>query len=254
MADSIVLCYHALSHTWDAELSTTPDLFERQLRRLLDRGYHPVRFSEAVTLPATRPVFAVTFDDAYRSVLELGLPILERLQIPATVFAPTDYVGTERPMVWPGIEQWLGGPFEHELLPMSWGELDRLAAAGWEIGSHTGSHPHLTRLDNLALADELHRSKAACERHLPGPCESIAYPYGDVDQRVMAAAAHAGYATAGTLPGRITPGGALHWPRVGVYRADADWRFALKVSPRVRRLRASPAWDALDTALRLVGR
>jgi peptidoglycan/xylan/chitin deacetylase (PgdA/CDA1 family) len=254
MADSIVLCYHALSHTWDAELSTTPDLFERQLRRLLDRRYQPVRFSEAVNRPAARPVFAVTFDDAYRSVLELGLPILERLEIPATVFAPTDYVGTERPMAWPGIEQWLGGPYEHELLPMSWSELDRLAGAGWEVGSHTGSHPHLTRLDNVALADELQRSKAACERHLPGPCESIAYPYGDVDQRVIAAAARAGYATAGTLPGRITPGGALDWPRVGVYRADAEWRFALKVSRRVRRLRASRAWDALAAGRRLIGR
>jgi peptidoglycan/xylan/chitin deacetylase (PgdA/CDA1 family) len=254
MADSIVLCYHALSHTWDAELSTTPELFERQVRRLLDGGYHPVRFSEAVTLPATRPVFAVTFDDAYRSVRELGLPILERLQVPATVFAPTDYIGSERPMAWPGIEQWLDGPCEHELTPMSWDELAALAAAGWEIGSHTGSHPHLTKLDNLALADELDRSKAACERHLPGPCQSIAYPYGDVDQRVIAATAQAGYATAGTLPGRITPGGALDWPRVGIYHADADRRFALKVSPRVRRLRASRAWDALGAARRLAGR
>jgi peptidoglycan/xylan/chitin deacetylase (PgdA/CDA1 family) len=254
MADSIVLCYHALSHTWDAELSTTPERFERQVRRLLDAGYRPVRFSEAVSLPPTQPVFAITFDDAYRSVRELGLPILDRLQVPATVFAPTDYIGAERPMAWPGIEQWLGGRFEHELVPMSWEELADLAAGGWEIGSHTGSHPHLTQLDTVALADELARSKVACERHLPGPCQSIAYPYGDVDQRVIAAAAQAGYATAGTLPGRITPGGPLDWPRIGVYHADAGWRFALKVSPQVRRLRASPAWDALGAARRLTGR
>ncbi len=62
---------------------------------------------------------------------------------------------------------------------------------------------------------------------------------------MIAAAAQAGYGTAGTLPGRITPGGALDWPRIGVYHADADWRFALKISRRVRWLRASPAWDAL---------
>ncbi len=136
-----------------------PRTFERQVRSLLDAGYQPVRFSEAVTRPATRRVFAVTFDDAYRSVRELGQPILDRLQVPATVFAPTDYIGTERPMAWPGIEHWLGGRFEHELVPMSWEELAGLAAGGWEIGSHTGSHPHLTQLDTVALADELHRSK-----------------------------------------------------------------------------------------------
>jgi peptidoglycan/xylan/chitin deacetylase (PgdA/CDA1 family) len=253
-ADSIVLCYHALSHSWDAALSTTPELFERQVDLLLGRGYRPVRFSEAARTPATRRVFAVTFDDAYRSVIELGLPILERLHVPATMFAATDYVGSEKPMAWPGIEEWVGGPFEHELMPMSWNELGQLADAGWEIGSHTGSHPHLTQLDAIALADELTRSKAACERHLPGPCASLAYPYGDFDARVMAAAAQAGYATAATLPARLTGGGPLDWPRIGIYRPDVDWRFRLKVSPQMRRLRSSRAWTALGTARQLLGR
>lgn len=157
MADSLVLCYHALSRSWEADLATTPERFERQLRLLLGRGYRAVCFSEAVQAPATDPVFAVTFDDAYRTVLELGLPILQSLGITATVFAPTDYIGSER------------------LIPMSWPELGELAAAGWEVGSHTGSHPHLTKLDASALADELARSKAACEQHLPGsPCSSLA--------------------------------------------------------------------------------
>ena len=89
-------------------------------------------------------------------------------------------------MSWPGIDHWAGGPHEHELEPMSWEELGRLAAAGWEVGSHTRSHPLLTQVaDDDSLAGELAQSKAVIESRLDRPCESIAYPYGDHDDRVV---------------------------------------------------------------------
>jgi peptidoglycan/xylan/chitin deacetylase (PgdA/CDA1 family) len=251
MNHSIVLCYHALSPTWEADLSTTPKRFERQLELLVSRGYRGVTFTEAVGSPPRGRVLAVTFDDAYRSVLELGLPILNRLGLPATVFAPTDFIGSERPMKWPGIDRWIGGPHERELVPMSWAQLRTLAQAGWEIGSHTGSHPHLTKVDDETLSDELTRSRAACEHHLAGPCTSLAYPYGDVDARVIAKTASAGYYTAAALPSRQDSRNALDWPRVGVYHGDDDMRFRLKVSPVIARLRSSPLWDSLDWLNRL---
>jgi peptidoglycan/xylan/chitin deacetylase (PgdA/CDA1 family) len=154
-------------------------------------------------------------------------------------------------MRWPGIDRWLGGPFERELTPMSWSELQSLAAAGWEIGSHTGSHPHLTQLDEAALEDELARSKKTCEMQMASTCTSLAYPYGDVNARVVAAAAKAGYATAAALPRRLDSRDPLEWPRVGVYRVDDDLRFRLKVSPTLRRLRSSAAWDAVGSMRRL---
>lgn len=251
MNHSIVLCYHALSRTWEADLSTTPERFERQLELLVSRGYRGVSFTETVNDAPNGRTVAVTFDDAYRSVIELGLPILERLGLPATVFAPTDFIGSERPMKWLGIDQWLGGPHESELMPMSWGELQALAEAGWEIGSHTGSHPHLTQIDDDTLTDELTRSKAACEDHLGIPCTSLAYPYGDFDARVVKMTASAGYRTAATLPSRQHEREPLRWPRVGVYYGDDDRRFRLKVSPGIARLRRSMLWDSLDSLRRL---
>ncbi len=252
MTDVLVLCYHALSPTWEADLSTTPERFERQLALLAGRGYRGVRFSEAVRPGAPGRIVAITFDDAYRSVLELARPILDRFGFPASVFAPTDGVEAGGPLSWAGIDQWLGGPHERELLPMSWAELRSLADAGWEIGSHTASHPHLTQLDDATLADELTRSKAACERHLAGPCGSLAYPYGDVDARVVAAAADAGYETAAALPRRLDSRAPLDWPRVGVYRGDDERRFRMKVSPAVRRLRRSSLWSALERSRNLL--
>jgi peptidoglycan/xylan/chitin deacetylase (PgdA/CDA1 family) len=234
--DTLVLCYHALSEHFPAQLSTTPGRFARQLHHLKRLGYRGATFSEAVIRPHGRTV-AVTFDDGYRSVLHLGLPILRELGWPATIFVPTDFIGGETPMKWPGIDRWLGGEHESELLPLSWEQLETLAEHGWEVGSHTCSHPRLTELDDQALSRELSDSKASCELHLKRPCTSLAYPFGDVNARVVRAAAAAGYRSAAALPRRPGPQRALEWPRVGVYCKDGLGRFALKCSPLVRGLR-----------------
>ena len=244
MSDTLVLCYHAVSERFPAPLSVTPECLERQLGTLLRRGFRGATFHEAVTRPGVRTL-AVTFDDAYLSVLDLARPVLDRLGVPATVFVPTDYPDRpDRAMAWPGIEQWIGGEHEHELRPMSWDQIGELADAGWEIGSHTRSHPHLTKVDDARLEDELAGSRAVCEQRLGRPCLTIAYPYGDYDARIAEAAGRAGYEAAGTLPVKLSPRRALEWPRVGIYHGDDERRFALKVSRPLRALRATPLWPS----------
>jgi peptidoglycan/xylan/chitin deacetylase (PgdA/CDA1 family) len=244
MSEVLALCYHAVSPTWPAPHSIPPDRFEAQLRGLTERGYRGATFSDAIT--ATRPgrTLAVTFDDAYRSVFELARPILAKLGLPGTVFVPTAYAGSERPMAWPGVDQWVGGPHERELIPMSWEELAILAQEGWEIGSHTHTHPRLPQLDPQALRGELTRSRAECEERLERPCRSLAYPYGDHSPEVVAATIAAGYETAGAVSGRVRTPHAHLWPRDGIYRDDGAVTFRVKVSPLVRRLRRSHAWRA----------
>jgi peptidoglycan/xylan/chitin deacetylase (PgdA/CDA1 family) len=238
--DVLVLCYHAVSERFPAPLSVTPEAFERQLRLLARAGYRGATFEQAVE--ADGRTVAITFDDAYLSVLRLAKPLLDDVGFPATVYAPTAYLDTpERPLSWDGIEQWLGGEHERELLPMSWDQLGELAEAGWEIGSHTRTHPHLTRVDDDALRAELTDSRAEVERRL-GRCATLAYPYGDHDERVVTAAAAAGYAAAGTLPGRLPRPRPLAWPRIGIYHTDDERRFRLKVSRPMRLLRGSRLW------------
>jgi peptidoglycan/xylan/chitin deacetylase (PgdA/CDA1 family) len=238
MSDVLVLCYHAVSESFPSELSVTPDRLEAQLRLLIERGYEGVTFAEAVENVLGGRRFAATFDDAYLSVRDLAFPILSRLGVRATVFAPTDYVGADGAMSWPGIDDWLGGPHEQELRPMSWEDLRGLADARWEIGSHTRTHPRLTQVDDDgALARELVGSRKECEERLGRSCQSLAYPYGDLDDRVVAATRAAGYAQAATLPARWHRATPLEWPRVWVGRADDERRFKLKVSPLVRQAR-----------------
>jgi peptidoglycan/xylan/chitin deacetylase (PgdA/CDA1 family) len=248
VSDILVLCYHAISDRWPADLAVTPSQFEQQLGYLVGRGYRGATFTAALTERARSRTLVVTFDDAFRSVRELAVPVLDGLGIPATIFAPTAYVGDERPMSWPGIDHWIGTPHGAELLPLSWEELRELVGAGWEVGSHSCTHPRLTQLDDAELARELGGSKEECEERLGRPCTSVAYPFGDVDRRVAAAAGRAGYRAGATLAVRPHRPRPLEWPRYGVSREDSAARFRRQVSPHVRRLRASPAGPVADWA------
>jgi peptidoglycan/xylan/chitin deacetylase (PgdA/CDA1 family) len=232
---TLVLCYHSVSETWPASLSVSPNQLGEQLSWLVKAGYRGATFHEAVTRKASGMRLVVTFDDAFRSVLNLAYPILAELGLPGTVFVVTDFARTSRPLAWDGIMQW-HGTYDDELQGMTWDEVRELADSGWEIGSHTRTHPRLTQLDDASLARELHESRDACERAVGRPCLSLAYPYGDFDARVCAAAADAGYRSAASEdPGPPIP---LAWPRVGIWRKDSLNRFRFKVSPTVVRARA----------------
>jgi peptidoglycan/xylan/chitin deacetylase (PgdA/CDA1 family) len=251
VADVLVLCYHAVSDGWPSPLAIAPDRLEHHLGMLVRRGYRGATFERAVTAPPSSRTLAVTFDDGYLSVLTRARPILDRLGLPATVFVPTDFVGVDGPMQWPGIGHWVGGAHEEELRGMSWEQLGSLRDAGWEIGSHTCSHPRLSSLGDRELAHELRESRRVCEDRLGG-CRTLALPYGDGDARVLAAAREAGYDAVAGLPGSGTP--SAGWHRVGVYPADGPWRFAVKVARPVRRLRRSGLARPLEAAARLAPR
>lgn len=233
----LVLCYHGVSESWGRSLSVTPQRLAEQLGFLLKRGFRGVTFTEAVTAaPVSKPTVAITFDDGYRSVIELAKPILDRHEIPATVFVPTSFIGSEAPMAWPGIDGWRDPADRRELVPMSWAELRQLTAAGWEIGAHTRTHPRLSALGDRPLEQELSGSRGDLERQLGAPCTSVAYPYGDFDARVARAAATAGYLAGATLMhGLFDDAAPLECPRVGVYAVDEMRRFRLKVSGLARR-------------------
>ena len=219
---------------------------------MLERGYEPLTLTAALAPGAPAKALVVSFDDAYRSVLDEGFPVLERLGAPATVFVPTAFPALGKPMAWAGMERWLGTPFEAELEPMSWEELRGLQEAGWEVGSHSRGHRDLVALDDAELAAELRGSREDCERELDRPCVSLAYPFSSYDERVKRVAAESGYVAAVILdselavPARSVSFAAagpdpLELLRAGIYRHDSWPRFRFKVSAPARRIRASAA-------------
>lgn len=230
MRDRLVLGYHAVSNVSASPLTVTRAALRWQVANLTRRGYVGTTFNRAVLARPSTRCLAVTFDDGESNVIEHAFPVLSELGVPGTVFVPVMPVGT------PGL--------------LGWQDLEALAEAGWEIGSHTLSHARLTDLDDRLLGDELRGSREAIEDTLGVPCRSLAYPYSAADERVRVAAARAGYTAACTTGGTLRAD-ALSWPRVGVDGHDGRTLFWLKTSRVGRALRDTPLGAPLERTGRL---
>ncbi len=88
------------------------------------------------------------------------------------------------------------GPAVNEVL--GWGALRALARAGVHVAPHSRTHAILTHLPDADLDAELGGSRDDVMREIGGPANVLAYPSGAWDQRVLAAAAEAGYEVAFT--------------------------------------------------------
>ena len=167
----------------------------------------------------------VTFDDAFRSAATVFTD-LERLGLPVEIFVCTRYALVGAPLTIPE----LAGDDPEQLATMNWDELREHAARGIAIGSHAVSHPHLVTLSESELRRELTESKEEIEDRLSRPCEDIAYPYGEHDERVRAAARAAGYRRAYALRGSRSDTYAA--PRLDLYRRHTVPRTVLRALSR----------------------
>ena len=97
---ALILGYHRVSSSSGAldEVCVSPENFAEHLHELRKRA-HPIRLSELVqhlkdgSLPDKS--IAITFDDGYADNLYTAKPLLEKYEIPATVFICTGYMGKE---------------------------------------------------------------------------------------------------------------------------------------------------------------
>jgi peptidoglycan/xylan/chitin deacetylase (PgdA/CDA1 family) len=226
----LILCYHAVSSVWPTELAVTETQLARQLAALRRRGYVGLTFaeSERARLAGRLPkrTVVVTFDDGFASTSR-ARPALEEAGFPGTVFVVTDFVDSGDALSF--IPNEPAPEAADELTPLGWSELAELRELGWEVGSHTVTHPRLPDIDAPELQRELELSRETIERRL-GSCETLAYPYGAADERVAAAAAAAGYLAACTLTGAHRMDKRFRRSRVGIYRNDASLRARAKFS------------------------
>jgi peptidoglycan/xylan/chitin deacetylase (PgdA/CDA1 family) len=230
----LILCYHAISDTWEDPLATPVAAFECQLRRLVERGFRGATAEEVLRRPQDARLLHVTFDDAFASVAN-AVPILERLALPATVFVCTDFAPTGRPLLVPELQ---GVAQVDELATLTWDQLRFLSESKVvEIGSHGASHAHLTRLGDEELRRELRDSKEAIEDATGDGCAVLAYPYGEHDARVRDEARAAGYSGGFAAPGISTSVDFFQVPRTGFWRNESALRQAAKTRLAVRVVR-----------------
>jgi peptidoglycan/xylan/chitin deacetylase (PgdA/CDA1 family) len=215
-----ILMYHVIGDPRDG--APYPDLFVRatdfsaQMRWLQRRGYHPVtlravwdHWHRGLPLPA-KPI-VVSFDDGYRSVAHAAFPPMHERRWPGVLNLTVKNLRVA------------GG--------LSPKQVRRLIAAGWEIDSHTHTHPDLTSLGDRELAYEVAGSRKALRQQFGVPVDFFCYPAGRYDARVIAAVRHAGFLGATTtLDGLATPSKPYELRRVRIGRSDGVAGFAAKLA------------------------
>ena len=182
---------------------------------------------------------AITFDDDLRSHVDVVLPILRTAAAPATFFLTGASLEGPASFWWERVERALDAGVGDDLLEtadpgqalatvealpatareelsaellerlggederggLRTGQVAELAAAGCEIGFHTRDHERLPTLDDDALRRTMRTGVADLSAAAGTPLRAIAYPHGDADERVAAAARDAGFACGFTTSG-----------------------------------------------------
>lgn len=257
----VIICYHRVGVGGVPLYSDLePGVFEGQMRFLRER-YRLVSFDtlaqEISQGGPTEQSVAITFDDGYRDVYKYAFPVLQKFQIPATIYLTADAVESNS-LAWydriflalsvaPGdkLDLVLDRPRRfllpapaarlraaeeiisflrslpaeqcesfcsnlERLIPLpakemkdrmlTWEQIREMQQGGVSFGSHTLTHPAVSRLDPLALKRELCRSKAILEERLGAAIKDFAYPFGKPADygNTPSAVARAGYRTAVT--------------------------------------------------------
>jgi peptidoglycan/xylan/chitin deacetylase (PgdA/CDA1 family) len=228
----VVLMYHRVTGDLPLELDIPTQIFARQMKYLASHAsvisLNTARsfLREQTTLD--RDHFVLTFDDAFRDFYTTAFPILQRYDLPATLYVPTLFVEEGRP------SPLTASTFADDVAPCSWPMLrDMCSSSLLTVGSHTHTHPELTELNDEAIRSEITKSHELFGRRLERTPKHFAYPRGEWNRHIDSIVDD--YYETRVLTGegwRIRPTSAesLRFPRVPVLRSDGFEFFRLKAS------------------------
>jgi len=235
-----VLLYHHVSDDTPPSTSVSPAVFRRHLDFLAAGGYTVLPLSRILaTLEkgASLPdkTVAITFDDAYQSVLDTAAPLLKKHGWPFTVFVSTQSIDE-------GYHDYL-----------SWDGLRKLIAAGAEIGNHSYSHAHLVRYLSgespqqwhTRVTADIQRAQQELHEQLGVTPVMFSYPYGEYDADLQGIVGSLGFFGIAQQSGAVGEGfDRLEVPRYPMATNYEDMqRFAVSVDSRplpVSKVNAGP--------------
>jgi len=202
------------------ELFVRPTDFAGQMSWLAAHGFQAVTLQRVydywlgrATLPE-KPV-VISFDDGTLGQDTHALPVLRKLR-------------------WPGVLNLKVNALKSKFALPPWRVRDMLAA-GWELDSHTITHPDLTHVGDAQLWQEVHGSRVDLERMFHVPVDFFCYPSGRYDAHVIAAVRRAGYLGATTTSyGLARPRDIYTLDRVRIDGSDGLTGFAQKLQSLVR--------------------
>lgn len=201
--------------------TVSPQAFEQQMQYLRDEEFHVVPLGALVSELEGGPdvpdrAVVITLDDGWVNQYRNAVPILKRFGYTATFFVFPNPIGRDSRF-------------------MTWPELQEVLSLGMTIGSHSRTHPRMTKLATpRALADEVSGSRRTLEAHLNRPIDFFAYPFGEHPPDVEAAVRAAGYRAARGFPGGAVNGPQNIWALRSVMVTDSLANFRRQLDPRAQ--------------------
>jgi peptidoglycan/xylan/chitin deacetylase (PgdA/CDA1 family) len=168
--------------------------FVRQLEEFQEAGFASCTPAQANAksrsnaAPNRRVV--LSFDDGFRNVFQNALEPLAQRQFRAIQFLVSNCIGK--------LNEWDLRDGEVPEPLMDTAQVREWLRAGHRIGSHSLTHPRLTRLSLRDAQEEILASKKKLEDTFGVAVEDFCYPYGDWNQAVRDLVMEAGYRTACT--------------------------------------------------------
>lgn len=164
-----ILVYHSIAPFELSGVWVSRRRFERQIEWLFKNGFRTVTPEESIRAqPRYERSVLLTFDDGYDNFYQEALPVLLKYGFTATVFVVSGYVGKKN--------SWDAGITQ--LTHMGWDKLREISNLGFEIASHTDTHPDLTKLSPKELKRELDFSKKMIEDKIGKPVNYLSYSFG----------------------------------------------------------------------------
>jgi peptidoglycan/xylan/chitin deacetylase (PgdA/CDA1 family) len=214
----VILYYHAVPSEWRSN-------FARQLDMLLSRC-ELVSADYVGRRGPGRPRVAITFDDAFESALENGVPELLARRMPATIFVPCGAL--DGSPTWDMEE----GCESCEEVVASAAALRSVASDLIQLGAHSLTHPHLPSLPPEEARREIVDCRLEMRRLFGVDSPVFSFPYGEYDASILELCHNAGYQRVFSIaPTRIDPTSAdFVRGRVLVEASDGKVEFYLKVA------------------------
>lgn len=171
--------------------------FASQLGELRNGGFTNGSLASSAGAKVKKQV-VITFDDGYVNVLRQGLELLAAAKLTAIQFLPANLLGR--------FNEWDVPLGEASEPIMDVSQVREWVAAGNDIGSHSLTHPYLTKLRPEQAREEISGSRKKLEDLFGRAVDHFCYPYGDWNETVRDLVQEGGYKTACTTePGVNTP-------------------------------------------------
>ena len=158
----ILLYHHIGVSPVGSRYYVPPEKFEAEIKLLRDWGYTSITTSQLVqaisrgALLPPRPVL-ITFDDGNRDNYTTAFPIMQRYGFTGVLYIVVQYM--------------------NQVNYLTTDQIKQMAAAGWEIGSHSETHRDLITSPD-ALRYEIVQSRKDLQERLDVPVLTFAYPFG----------------------------------------------------------------------------